>query len=875
MSGPRETGRASRYLYVDGALAAIGEMADERLDACSERHRIELEKPMLVDTTRLRSAIADHPGMGLVLEMGRGWPGRQQIAHAMTGLWAGRRVLFHWPTEHAVEVIDADRIVSYSALWFRAALYRRRHGPPNSEASYPPDLELAVADKDRLAVEIGAQARSLMIAARPHPMVATEARETSTGVYLRTDFWAPITTGGSYGHTCYVAKELARSTGKVICFLPNRLDLLDDIGVRQVLLDRPPYDGSEQALLAGGPALHMQLRAALEALRPAYIYERLCLGNLVGARLSLELEIPYVLEYNGSEISMRRSFAGESYEHTELFELLEDAAFAQATVISVVSDVIRDSLVARGVDPGKILVNPNGADPDSYSPPSADERTRLRSELGFGPDHQVVGFIGTFGGWHGIDVLAAALPTILDRCPNARFLLIGDGAHRRLIDQAVATHGLSDKVVLPGRVAHTEGARLLGACDLFVSPHSADMVDSPFFGSPTKLFEYMALGQGIVASDLEQIGEVLSPALRAVDVGRTRVDRQRAVLCTPADVDDFVQGVTALIDDPDVAVQLGVNARRALVEEYSWQRHVARLWSFEPEGISPTSRTMVAPTTTATSGNGLASFETGSADKDEVQKQWDNDPCGSHYVTKPDSHTLEWFLEAERYRHQEYAPWMPEVMEFNRWDGREVLEIGAGMGTDLAQFARNGATVTDFDLSAGHLALAEKNFALRGLKGTFLHGDAESLPFEDDYFDLVYSNGVIHHTPNTQEVIDNIHRILKPGGQAIIMVYAEHSMHYWRQLIGELGLNRGLLNKQSIGEIMSRHVELSTTDARPLVKVYSARRLRKMFAEFHSLDIVKRQMVAAERPNVLRWVPVELLSRVAGWNLIVKARKRH
>ena len=99
--------------------------------------------------------------------------------------------------------------------------------------------------------------------------------------------------------------------------------------------------------------------------------------------------------------------------------------------------------------------------------------------------------------------------------PAVKFLLIGDGTHKPQLDAEVERHGLDDRVRRVGRVPQAEGARLLKACDIYVSPHNSHMVDSRFFGSPTKIFEYMAMGGGIVASDLEQIGEVLSPALRA------------------------------------------------------------------------------------------------------------------------------------------------------------------------------------------------------------------------------------------------------------------------------------------------------------------------------------------------------------------------
>lgn len=269
----------------------------------------------------------------------------------------------------------------------------------------------------------------------------------------------------------------------------------------------------------------------------------------------------------------------------------------------------------------------------------------------------------------------------------------------------------------------------------------------------------------------------------------------------------------------------------------------------------------------------LSTLDTGDRYKDEVQRQWNEDACGSHYVKESEQNTLEWYLEAERYRYDTYGPWMPEVMEFADHRGEKVLEIGAGMGTDLAQFAKNGAICTDLDLSAGHLEHARRNFALRGLTATFVHGDGEELPFPDDTFDVVYSNGVIHHTPNTQQVIERIHRVLKPGGKAIIMVYAENSWNYWRQIVVERGLRQNHFADQSAGEIMSRSVEISSRGQKPLVKVYTAARLRDMFRAFDDIQVCKRQLLSEELPPILRHIPIGLWERAMGWNLIVKARK--
>jgi ubiquinone/menaquinone biosynthesis C-methylase UbiE len=495
-----------------------------------------------------------------------------------------------------------------------------------------------------------------------------------------------------------------------------------------------------------------------------------------------------------------------------------------------------------------------------------------------------------------VDVLAESIPVICSRAPDAKFLLIGDGNFKHLVDTAVREHGLENRVLSVGRVPQSRGAKLLQACDVYVSPHNRHMVDSKFFGSPTKLFEYMAMAGGIVASDLEQIGEVLRPSLRpeVFDSGNVVVGAERAVVCTPGSVDEFVKAVLGLVARPDVCAALGRNARQAVADHYSWKQHVAHLWNFAaaapPAPMAPPAGRfgaaykrelrekalrvapveVVAPLPVAS----VTAQSTGDAYKDEVQRQWNSDPAGAHYVKDAQAHTVDWFVEAERYRYDHYAPWMRETMEFGGHAGETVLEIGGGMGTDLAQFARNGATVTDLDLSAGHLSLAKENFTLRGLNGSFVLHDAETLPFPDSSFDLVYSNGVLHHTPNTRDVVREIYRVLKPGGRAIVMMYAENSLHYWRNVIYTVGLRDRELAQWSAGDIMSRIIERSdNASARPLVKVYTKPKLAWLFRDFSDITVLQRQMVHDEVPRFLSFVPVRYLGPLLGWNLVIKARK--
>lgn len=925
-----------RVVHVDDRGRA-GIVDEPRLDATSERHQVALPPPRVATGDAVAMLAADD-SLGLVVALAAGYANCGQTALLAKALGMGRRAWLFWPEEGVVECVTRERLSSHRRHWLVASLYwriaepllmlvsaprrlgyilrdvpaqkipgwlltrvRRKLFPPRPAAQEAGDGSSvpAQAPMIRHAERLGMR-RDARQAARPVPLpsLATLPDEEhpirGCGIYLRTDFWAPLVSGGSYGHTCYVAKELAAATESFACFVANPLPLLDELGLRQIVMPRPSPTNNEDDIASATPHYLELLRPAFQELRPAYLYERLCLGNSAGAILSAEFGVPYIVEYNGSEISMRKSFEGVGYVYESEYLETEALAFEQATIISVVSAEIRTSLVSRGVDPAKILVNPNGVDLAAYAPATEAERAEVRRGLGFVPSDRVIGFTGTFGGWHGIDVLSEAIPRICAMAPGARFLLIGDGHFKHLVDRAVESSGLQDRVVLTGRVPQAEGARLLRACDIYVSPHSAHMIDSKFFGSPTKLFEYMALGGGIVASDLEQIGQVLSPALTPEQAAAGGpVTRERAVLCAPGNVDQFVRAVVALVERPELARALGSNARDAAAAHYSWKRHVANLWVFAskkataaeivpdlhrkpiPESRSDTGLAVAAARSDgAVRGRQFVTFSTGDGYKDQVQRQWDNDPAGSHYAGRAPTRTKEWFLEIERHRYGTYAPWMPEVMEFDRHSGEELLEIGGGIGTDLAQFARHGARATDVDLSLGHLELARENFEVRGLTGTFVQQDAESLDFDDNTFDLVYSNGVLHHTPWTRRVVDQIYRVLKPGGRVIAMVYAEDSLHYWRNLVWNVGLRERQLRKYSMGEIMSRTVERSdNAAAHPLVKVYTRAGLYQLFEAFEDIHIDQHQMDPSAVPRIIFYVPRRHLERIMGWNLVVKARK--
>jgi SAM-dependent methyltransferase len=157
--------------------------------------------------------------------------------------------------------------------------------------------------------------------------------------------------------------------------------------------------------------------------------------------------------------------------------------------------------------------------------------------------------------------------------------------------------------------------------------------------------------------------------------------------------------------------------------------------------------------------------------------------------------TAEYFEEVEN-RKYFVESHIPGFAEFQKWNGKRVLEIGCGIGTDAVNFARNGADYTGIELSDKSLLITKQRFELLELKGRFFNVDAQNYDElsaavcggdDGGVFDMVYSFGVIHHSPDPQKIIDNCLRLLKPGGTLKIMVYAEHS---WKKIMIDSGLDQ-------------------------------------------------------------------------------------
>lgn len=259
----------------------------------------------------------------------------------------------------------------------------------------------------------------------------------------------------------------------------------------------------------------------------------------------------------------------------------------------------------------------------------------------------------------------------------------------------------------------------------------------------------------------------------------------------------------------------------------------------------------------------------------EAQKQWNETACGE---LPGDKSTIEYFKQVERDRYS-LQPWMMDYFGFERFGGKKVLEIGVGQGTDLAQFAKSGAECYGVDITDNHLALTQRNFMLRGKRVQLWKADATRLPFENNYFDCVYSFGVLHHVPESEHVFSEVYRVLKPDGHFMIAVYYKWSAFhiFWKLLAN--GLRNGwLFSKGYAGLLATVEKGADGVRIKPYVRLYSKRGIRDALAMFTVDDISVHQLTPDHfwpsfvAHRMTRYV--DRLEPYLGWYVACKARRR-
>lgn len=208
--------------------------------------------------------------------------------------------------------------------------------------------------------------------------------------------------------------------------------------------------------------------------------------------------------------------------------------------------------------------------------------------------------------------------------------------------------------------------------------------------------------------------------------------------------------------------------------------------------------------------------------KEAVREFWNNH-VHDWKVAKSPAGTLNFFLEIEEYRFKKLH-YLPKVVDFSAYKDKKILDVGCGTGNDLTRFAKGGANIVGIDLAAHSIELAENNFAMRDLDGEFHVMDGEAMEFEDNSFDMVYCHTVLHFTPDPQKMINEIARVLKPGGEAILMTVNRKS---WLNVMHKL-----------------MKVEIDHLDA-PVFYMYTIKEFEKMLAPFNEVKIIPERFPVA------------------------------
>ncbi|HZS50911.1 MAG TPA: glycosyltransferase family 4 protein [Bryobacterales bacterium] len=285
-------------------------------------------------------------------------------------------------------------------------------------------------------------------------------------------------------------------------------------------------------------------------------------SSLIAAR---RLGIPIVFEVNASVPFETRRFHPQVHLLPGVSEWIEDRTLRAADRLMMVSNVLRDYFLARGLPRERMAVIPNGADTNLFRPEAADQELRRRL-----PARLLIGFAGSFAPFHGLDLLQQAVLRISARHPEVHFVFAGGGPAAEALRKRWEANGCASRVTFLGLLPRKCVPGMLAAMDILLAPYPAQNV---FYFSPLKIFEYMACGRAVVAPRLGQVAEVI------------RHD-YNGVLYDPARPDDFVNQVLSLAQDPNRRMRLGAAARETIISQYTWDHHARLLAALLEQAVA-------------------------------------------------------------------------------------------------------------------------------------------------------------------------------------------------------------------------------------------------------------------------------------------------
>ena len=297
----------------------------------------------------------------------------------------------------------------------------------------------------------------------------------------------------------------------------------------------------------------------LKKQQPDILFSRLEFYNFSGLWLAKWLDLPFVVEADCPPTYEYHNYAQPGELHLgNLSTRLELANLRGADAVIVLSNILRDYYIDKGIAPEKLHVIPNAADPEKFQVLPKDAEIVRRHDL---KDKIVIGWIGALFGWSGIENLIRMAQHFLKTRREVSFLLVGGGKSREFFEQQLCVNGYSDRVILPGAVPHGEVPRYLSCMDIVLAPYPKRDF---WYPSSMKVFEYMSAGKAVVATRVGQVAEVIH-------------DGVNGCLFDPEQSDELTQKIGALLDSAALRQRLGEQARRDVEQTWNWRNQAQKM----------------------------------------------------------------------------------------------------------------------------------------------------------------------------------------------------------------------------------------------------------------------------------------------------------
>ncbi|MBI4846002.1 MAG: glycosyltransferase family 4 protein [Candidatus Omnitrophica bacterium] len=287
-----------------------------------------------------------------------------------------------------------------------------------------------------------------------------------------------------------------------------------------------------------------------------FIYERYAFLNLAGTAIAGIFKKPLFLEVNfttKTEVYPKRSGFFSFLE-----KMFENNAFRRAALIIVISDELKESIACGGIEKGKIIVLPNAVNLEQFK--NFEKSKKVMAELNLDEKEKIVGFVGSFYPWHGLDFLLDAFKMVLKDMKNVKLLLLGDGQMAEHLKARVEKEDMNGAVIFTGRVGQDFLQDYMSLFDIGVMPDSND------YGSPMKIFEYMAMKKPIVAPRL-------APIVSVLEHGR------EGLLFEKKNIEEFKAALKKLLDDEVLCKKMGENGREKVARLHTWDKNVKKMIS--------------------------------------------------------------------------------------------------------------------------------------------------------------------------------------------------------------------------------------------------------------------------------------------------------